>query len=82
MAWPGAGSRTCAAALSFLREQNVLVFDGSIKIALGKAELRAIDVDRAHAILDEALATSTRTGHRAFEAELHRARGEICSRPA
>ena len=29
------------------------------------------------AILDEALATSERTGHRAFEAELHRVRGEM-----
>ena len=28
-------------------------------------------------ILDEALATCERTGHRAFEAELHRARGEM-----
>ena len=28
-------------------------------------------------ILDEALATSERTGHRAFEAELHRVRGEM-----
>ena len=33
--------------------------------------------DRAVAILDEALATCDRTGYRAFEAELHRARGEI-----
>jgi predicted ATPase len=32
---------------------------------------------RAFAILDEALATCDRTGHRAFEAELHRARGEM-----
>ena len=32
---------------------------------------------RAIAILDEALATCDRTGYRAFEAELHRARGEI-----
>ena len=37
---------------------------------------RAI-ASRAVAILDEALATCDRTGYRAFEAELHRARGEI-----
>ena len=72
-----AGSRTCAAASSCLREQNVLVFDGLLKIALAEAEARAGDPDRAIAILDEALATCDRTGYRAFEAELHRARGEI-----
>ena len=60
-----------------LREQNVLMFDGLVKIALAEAEARAGDPDRAIAILDEALATSDRIGYRAFEAELHRARGEI-----
>ena len=71
------GSRTCAAASNSLREQNVLIFDGLLKIALAEAEARAGDPDRAVAILDEALATCDRTGYRAFEAELHRARGEI-----
>ena len=60
-----------------LREQNVLMFDGLLKIALADAEARAGDSDRAVAILDEALATCDRLGFRAFEAELHRARGEI-----
>jgi predicted ATPase len=60
-----------------LREQNVLNFDGLIKIALAEAEARAGDVDRAVAILDEAMATCERTGHRAFETELHRVRGEM-----
>jgi predicted ATPase len=60
-----------------LREQNVLWFDGLFKIALAEAEARAGDSDRAVAILDEALATSDRAGYRAFEAELHRARGDI-----
>ena len=59
------------------RQQNALVFDGIIKIALAEAEAGAGDPDRAIAILDEALATVDRTGYRAFEAELHRARGEI-----
>ena len=63
--------------VDLLREQNVLIFDGLLKIALAEAEARAGDSDRAVAILDEALATSDRTGYRAFEAELHRARGEI-----
>ena len=60
-----------------LREQNVLNFDGLLKIALAEAEARAGDPDRAVATLDEALATTERAGFRAFEAELHRARGEI-----
>ena len=63
--------------VELLREQNVLLFDGLLKIALAEAEARAGDPDRAIAILDEALATCDRTGYRAFEAELHRARGEI-----
>jgi predicted ATPase len=60
-----------------LREQNVLIFDGLLKIALAEAEDRAGDPARAIAILNEALATCNRMGHRAFEAELHRTRGEI-----
>ena len=59
-----------------LRKQNVL-FDGLIKIGLAEAEARAGELDRAVATLDDALATSERIGHRAFDAELHRARGEI-----
>jgi len=60
-----------------LREQNVLPFDGLLKIALADAEAKAGDVDRAVAILDEALASPERTGHHAFDAELHRVRGEM-----
>ena len=60
-----------------LRQQNALAFDGLIKIALAEAEAGAGDRDRAVAILDEALATVDHTGYRAFEAELHRVRGEI-----
>ena len=62
--------------VELLREQNFLTFDGLVKIALAEAEARAGDVDRALAVLDEALATSERIGHRAFDAELHRTRGE------
>jgi len=60
-----------------LRNQNVLIFDGLLKIGLAGAEARAGDPDRAIATVDEALATAERTGHRAFDAELHRVRGEI-----
>jgi predicted ATPase len=59
-----------------LRAQNILIFDGLVKMALAKNESRAGNVDRALVLLDEALATSERTGHLSFEAELHRARGE------
>ena len=60
-----------------LRQQDLLNFDGLLKIALAEAEARAGDPDRAVAVLDEALATADHLGYRAFEAELHRARGEI-----
>ena len=42
-----------------------------------QAEARAGDVSRGLAVLDEALVTSERIGHRTFEAELHRLRGEM-----
>ena len=70
------GSRTCAAASSSCANRTFCV-RRAIEDALAEAEARAGDPDRAVAILDEALATSARTGYRAFEAELHRARGEI-----
>ena len=53
------------------------MYDGLLKIALAEAEARAGDLARAIAVLDEALETCNRLGYRAFEAELHRARGEI-----
>ena len=73
----GAGLEDMRRGAELLREQNVLFLDGLIKIALAEAEARTGDVDRALAILDEALAASERTGHRAFDAELHRVRGEM-----
>jgi predicted ATPase len=63
--------------VELLRDRNVLLFDGLIKIRLAEAEARAGDVDRALAILDEALVTCERIGHRAFDAELYRVRGEM-----
>ena len=74
---PADGLEDMRRGAELLREQNVLLFDGLLKIALAEAEARAGDLDRAIAIIDEALATSDRTGYRAFEAELHRARGEM-----
>jgi predicted ATPase len=63
-----------------LRDQNALVLDGMIKMALSELEARVGNPDRALAVLDEALATSERLGFRAFEAELHRARGDLLLR--
>ena len=62
---------------ALLREQNALLYDGLLKVALAGAEAGAGDLDRAVAILDEALSTCDLTGYRTFEAELHRARGEL-----
>ena len=59
------------------REQNLWAWDAPVKIILAEAEARAGDIDRAVTILDEALATSDRIGHRAFDAQLHRVRGEL-----
>ena len=74
---PAGGLEGMRRGAELMRQQNELVWDGLIKVALAEAEARAGDVDRALAILGEALATSERTGHRAFDAELHRARGEL-----
>jgi predicted ATPase len=63
--------------VELLREQNVLIFDGLIKIALAQAEVRAGDVSRGLAVVEEALTTCERIGFRTFEAELHRVRGEM-----
>jgi predicted ATPase len=73
----GDGLEDMRSGAELLREQNILLYDGLVKIALAEAEARAGDVDRAVAVLDEALATCERSGHRAFEAELHRARGAM-----
>ena len=59
---PGGGLEDMRRGVELLREQNVLLFDGLLKIALAEAEARAGDPDRAVAILDEALATCDRTG--------------------
>ena len=76
----GEGLMDMRRGIELLREQNILPFDGLFKIALANAEARTGEVDRALAILDEALATSERTGNRTFDAELHRVRGEMLLR--
>jgi predicted ATPase len=73
----GTGLDDMRQAIDSLRAQNVVLFEGLVKIALAEAEAAAGDLDRALAALDEGLATADRVGHRTFEAELHRARGDI-----
>jgi predicted ATPase len=72
----GVGLRDMRRGIEQLRQQNVLFFDGLLKIALAEAEAAAGDLDCALAVLNEGLATAERTGFRAYEGELHRARGE------
>ena len=74
---PGGGLEDIRRGVEQLSKQNILLFDGLVKIALAEAEARAGDPGRAVAILDEALATVDHLGYRAFEAELHRVRGDI-----
>ena len=73
----GAGLEGMRRGVELLREQNVLWFDGLLKIALAEAEAPAGDPTARSPLVDEALATAERPDYRAFEAELHRARGEI-----
>ena len=77
---PSDGLEDMRRGIELLRKQNVLLLDGIFKIALAEAEARGGGVDRALAVLDEALATCERIGHRAFEPELHRVRGEMLLR--
>ena len=74
---PGGRLEDMRRGVELLREQNVLLFDGLLRVALAEAEAGAGDPDRATAALDEALATADHAGYRAFEAELHRVRGDI-----
>jgi adenylate cyclase len=74
---PAEGLEGMRRAVGLMRDQSAEFFDGLSKIVLAEVEARAGDVDRAVAVLDEALATCDRKGFRAFEAELHRVRGEM-----
>ena len=71
------GSTACAAASNSCANRRFCCFDGLVRIALAEAEARAGDVERAITTIDEALETVDRTGCRAFEAALHRVRGEM-----
>jgi tetratricopeptide (TPR) repeat protein len=78
--WGADGARVIDSmrrGLELLRAQNVRIYDGLLKSALAHGEAEAGDLKRAIEILNEALATSARTGHRTIDAELHRLRGEM-----
>ena len=74
---PATDSTACVVVSTAYARKTSCMFDGLLKIALAEAEARAGDPGRAVATLDEALATADRLGYRAFEAELHRVRGDI-----
>ncbi len=71
------GLETMRSAAELLRERGILIFDGPFKIALARAEARVGKPARGVVIIDEALAVCERMGYRAYECELHRARGEF-----
>ena len=56
---------------------NIFAFVGLFKGAFAVAEARAGDYPAALATLDHAASVIERTGERWFDAELHRARGEV-----
>ena len=60
-----------------LAENGIVMFDGLLKIALAEAEGAEGEIAAALATVNHALAESRRTGHRCFDAELHRTRGEV-----
>ncbi len=74
---PAEGVEDMRRGIESLREQNVRVFDGLFKARLAEGEARAADFARAIAILDEAREKAEQIGHRTFDVELHRVRGEI-----
>ena len=80
-AWQ-AGARDAGLAgmrdgVSQLAEQGVVVLDALIKTKLAQAEADDGAIIAALTIIDEAIAVSERTGHRWYDAEIRRTRGEI-----
>jgi hypothetical protein len=63
----GEGLEKMRRGAELLRRQNARNFDGLLKTALAEIEARAGDPARALAILDEGLAASKQTGHRAYD---------------
>ena len=74
---PVRGRAEMRRGFTVLQEQNSVLFDGIMKIALANAEAQAGDHAAALATLGLATLESGRSGQHWFDAELHRTRGEI-----
>ena len=72
----GAGLEDMRHGVDLLREQNVLQFDGLLKITLAEAEARGGRSRPRRRHPRRSAGDRGTAGYRAFEAELHRARGE------
>ena len=64
-------------AIATLREQGVALYTIALETVLAEAEAKDGELETANATVDRALTETERTGHRWFEAETHRIRGEI-----
>ena len=64
-------------AVTMLREQGVALYTIALETVLAEVEAEVSQLEPANATVDRALAETERTGHRWFEAETHRIRGEI-----
>jgi len=60
-----------------LDAQKIVAHAGSVKFLLAEAETEAGEIEAAVATIDNSIAEGRRNGHRRFDAELHRTRGEI-----
>ena len=65
------------AGIARAHQQELPLYGPLLETALAGAEAEADQFDAALASVDHALAETARTGHRWFEAETHRVRGEI-----
>jgi predicted ATPase len=79
--WHLAGRDGCLTdmrrAIATLREQGVALYTIALETVLARIEAQEGHLATANTTVDRALAETERTGHRWFEAETHRIRGEI-----
>ena len=74
---PDAGLSEMRAGIAACREQGVGNFIPLIATALAEAEVEASEIEAALTTIDRVIADSERTGQHWFDAESHRARGQI-----
>ena len=77
--WPVemAASRTCATPSRCSGSRESALYTIALETVLAEVEAEEGQLETANATVDRALAETERTGHRWFEAETHRIRGEI-----